>query len=546
MRTAVLIPACICCAVSGRRARIGSQAPHGLPKLKEQEKPTPCHAFARLLVELNPAIGWQVGSLGCCTSAKRNFRISRSSAESGSAAFGKRAESDADIVVWYPERVRQRSAVPSVRPRFQGASMIAGEIQDLVLPGMSAVLVALLFNLHYILLGRPWREALLTSRPVLSFSNKLSSVLFKQLLLKQGVPTPNRTEAYAYGDRQGQVDVYEPIQNHADLNTLRPAVLYFHSGAFMYGFPGLGSGVCGWLASHGAVCLAASYRLTNSGAGVSGCIEDAWAALRWTRANAARLNINASNIIVVGDSAGGLLATALGTGLDPNSHDPIDRSELPAAVLASWPATALGARTYIPRRAANGTWESTPAAKDFVVPNVFVPAEYADTVEATQERVRTVMTNGLLLFGRRLFGLLPPTNQFPADDAASVSPQRLANRKDLPPMLLLCAESDEVVPCTQTRRFAETAQAAGNEVAQLIFDGAQHGGGAVSCSTGRKAALSFLRHHELLPVAETEEDDPRDCMGGLMRAVNQMPRDYEALDFQAAQHGSSTMHVRPA
>jgi acetyl esterase/lipase len=69
---------------------------------------------------------------------------------------------------------------------------------------------------------------------------------------------------------------------------------------------------------------------------VAGCIEDSWAVLEWTRANAARLNIDPTRIviagnlnlnlnrnlnidptriIIAGDSAGGLLATALGTGL---------------------------------------------------------------------------------------------------------------------------------------------------------------------------------------------------------------------------------------
>ena len=49
-------------------------------------------------------------------------------------------------------------------------------------------------------------------------------------------------------------------------------------------------------------------------------------------------------------------------------------------------------------------------------------------------------------------------------------------------MLLLAGDRDQVVPCEQTQRFADTARAAGNDVTVLVFEGAVHGGGALNCA----------------------------------------------------------------
>jgi len=512
-----------------------------------QQPVRPITAIAALLLRCSMPAGWQVsGAARTCICLKTRIgnrdrscsadltrRIARPGAEVSEVA-GRRLEP-----------VRRHS--PVQRMRRSGSAPMMVEIANVLGPAVILLAVTLLFNLHYVVLGRPFLEGLLTSRPVVALSNKLTAIGVKYQASKAGVPQANRTETYRFGASQGKVDIYEPQEGSAEADGPRPAVLYFHSGGFLFGDRILGVGVCAWLASHGALCLSASYRVTNSGAGVAGCIEDAWAVLRWTRSNAGRLNIDPSRIIVAGDSAGGLLATALATGLDPKSREPIDGSELPAAVVASWPATCLESRRFAPLRSENGTWEPTPAGKDFLVPSAFVPPEYRDTASTTQARLRTVLAGGLLGFGRRAFGLLPATEaeQWPADDGASVSPLRLADRAGLPPILLLSGAADQIVPCTQTSQFAETAQAAGNEVAQLIFEDAIHGGGAVNCATGRRAALTFLRHHKLLQGPEKDEDDPRDAIGGLLRALNQRAIEYEPLQFRPAEHGRATLRVRP-
>ena len=165
-------------------------------------------------------------------------------------------------------------------------------------------------------------------------------------------------------------------------------------------------------------------------------------------------------------------------------------------------------RNYVPTRTAEGAWEATGAGDDFPVESAFVPSEYGDSAERTQARLRQVLAGRFLLFGRRLGGFLPQP-AYPADDAASVSPLWFASRPKLPPMLLLTGGADQVVPCDQTTRFAEAARGAGNDVTQLIFEEAGHGGGAVNCAAGRRATLDFLRSNGLLTGPERESDDPR-------------------------------------
>ena len=118
-------------------------------------------------------------------------------------------------------------------------------------------------------------------------------------------------------------------------------------------------------------------------------------------------------------------------------------------------------------------------------------------------------------------------------------------------MLLLTAGDDQVVPAEQTSRFAQAAQAAGGEVAQLIFEGGVHGGGGVNCAAGRAAILSFLRHHSLLDEAtDTDHDgeydnDPGDVIGGALRVFKMEATEYGPPAFEPAVHGRGTLRLQP-
>ena len=76
-----------------------------------------------------------------------------------------------------------------------------------------AAFIGTSLNLHYVLLGRPLLEGLLTSRPVLALGNGAFGVGVRQAMTKEGVPVPDRTETYAPGL---PIDIYEPPDARED------------------------------------------------------------------------------------------------------------------------------------------------------------------------------------------------------------------------------------------------------------------------------------------------------------------------------------------
>ena len=92
---------------------------------------------------------------------------------------------------------------------------------------------------------------------------------------------------------------------------LRPGLLYFHGGGFVFGNLDTHDAVCRALAKEsGAVVISVDYRLAPEHKFPAG-VEDSHAATVWAVANAERLGIDASCIAVGGDSAGGNLAAVV-------------------------------------------------------------------------------------------------------------------------------------------------------------------------------------------------------------------------------------------
>ena len=78
------------------------------------------------------------------------------------------------------------------------------------------------------------------------------------------------------------------------------------------------------LARRGMVAARADYRVkSRQGVNPDKCVEDAKSAVRWLRANAAKLGIDPDRIVASGGSAGGHIAacTALTDGLDAEGED---------------------------------------------------------------------------------------------------------------------------------------------------------------------------------------------------------------------------------
>ena len=112
------------------------------------------------------------------------------------------------------------------------------------------------------------------------------------------------------GDVELRLDVYRP----RPANAKRMAVIHLHGGGFARGSKAGVEIPARAFASQGYVSIASSYRLTGQ-ARWPAPLEDTKTAIRWTRANADRLGIDADKIAVAGYSAGGFLALfAAGTG----------------------------------------------------------------------------------------------------------------------------------------------------------------------------------------------------------------------------------------
>jgi acetyl esterase/lipase len=106
------------------------------------------------------------------------------------------------------------------------------------------------------------------------------------------------------GDIDLKLDVYRPPAASAK----RTAVIHLFGGGFTGGSKnGHYDGCFGLLAQRGYTCIASQYRIVSEGVWPAQ-IEDVKAAIRWTRANAASLDVDPAKICIAGYSAGGHLA----------------------------------------------------------------------------------------------------------------------------------------------------------------------------------------------------------------------------------------------
>jgi len=87
-----------------------------------------------------------------------------------------------------------------------------------------------------------------------------------------------------------------------------PAVVYFHGGGWTCGDLDTHDSVCRGIALHGrCAVVAVDYRMGPEHK-FPGAVEDAVAAVTWVGANARALAVDASRLVVAGESAGGNLA----------------------------------------------------------------------------------------------------------------------------------------------------------------------------------------------------------------------------------------------
>lgn len=233
-----------------------------------------------------------------------------------------------------------------------------------------------------------------------------------------------RREIYkTVGDVRLPIYIFTPADHKP--SDRRPAIVFFFGGGWTGGTPTQFAPQCRYLASRGMVAMTADYRVFGRhGTPVVKCVEDARSAVRWARANAARLGVDPKRIAAGGGSAGGHLAAC--TALLQNFDAPGDDASVscaPNALVLFNPALVLA------------------------------PRDGSNTFSAERlERLR----------GR--FGAEPE----------KLSPLHHV-RTGAPPTLILHGKADQVVPYRSVEMFAEAMKKAGNRCELIGYDGRGHG-----------------------------------------------------------------------
>ena len=123
---------------------------------------------------------------------------------------------------------------------------------------------------------------------------------------------------------QGELKIYVHLPKGWTAGDKRPAIVFFFGGGWRSGTVEQFRPQAEYLAQRGMVAARADYRVrSRHGTTPDKCVEDAKSAVRWLRANAAKLGIDPQRIVASGGSAGGHIAACTVTvpGFDAPGED---------------------------------------------------------------------------------------------------------------------------------------------------------------------------------------------------------------------------------
>ncbi len=227
--------------------------------------------------------------------------------------------------------------------------------------------------------------------------------------------------------------VFKPT--NPDERKQRPAIVLIHGGAWRAGDADVFFPHARYFASRGAVGISINYRLLSTdlaGPSMAGCLADCKSAIRHIRAHAEELGVDANKIAVMGDSAGGHLAAALGTvsGFD-DPQDDLKISAVPNVMVLCNPIVDL----------TEGGWSAH------------------------------------IIRGRAMEKNAPPEARTMTPEHADLA-RRLSPlfqvKPGQPPTLLLHGLDDTIVTPAQAEAFSKAMKDAGNSCEFHALDGARH------------------------------------------------------------------------
>ena len=359
-----------------------------------------------------------------------------------------------------------------------------------------AVIALVTINAQYWAFQRPAVGGIVANPWLWTATNLCFNVAMTTMSFRAGFDAPSQTVEFAPGL---DLDIYQVN------GTKSPACVYFHAGAFILGSRALGAGPLSYLNSYGIVGFSPTYRLASSfsGTGLQGALDDATAAVRWVQDHASEYGVDPTKIFLMGDSAGGLLATAIGLGVG-TIPKPL------AAVVANWPMLATTGETWF-------------VNDDDVSLSVLVPPALKENASSA---IDDVLTGIFLLSGRGPYrGWLPAVTDPAVADLAPLAAVKKKKKKKnhrVPPILVAAAKNDTIVPYSQPHRLVNAYP---SEATMLTFHGADHGQGAYMTAPGRQALISYLDKHRLLgtklpPPKKTNYTDlPLDTFADLLSST---------------------------
>lgn len=147
-------------------------------------------------------------------------------------------------------------------------------------------------------------------------------------------PAPDKSVVYKkIGDLELKLHMFLPEKSQPDVK--KPAIIFFFGGGWVSGNPNQFYRQADYLAKRGIVAISAEYRVKKRNkTSPKEAVSDAKSAMRWLRAHAQELNIDANKIIAGGGSAGAHLAAATATIPSFNAeNDDLTISSVPNALV---------------------------------------------------------------------------------------------------------------------------------------------------------------------------------------------------------------------
>lgn len=208
------------------------------------------------------------------------------------------------------------------------------------------------------------------------------------------------------GDKELLLDVYHPPEG---VTPKRTAIIHLFGGGFFTGNKNAGYIVndARALGRFGYTSISATYRLQSEDFWPAQ-IHDTKAAIRWTRANAERLGIDADKIAVAGYSAGGMLALmAAGTNgmaeFEGDGGNAGVSSDVQACIGVYPLASAQTATRLFPEG------EATPENIAAASPTSYISERFAPTIFIHGTADNTVPVSSSIDFFNKLHGLGVPS-----------------------------------------------------------------------------------------------------------------------------------------